>query len=848
MKRIYLKMKCVLIIVLALLCINTVNNYAQTVSVWLTKADQSAKLQQQGAISFTANSGSSANTITLDEQTTYQTIEGFGFALTQGSAQALSTLNSSTRSALLNELFNPTSGNAISIVRISIGASDLSNSVYTYNENSGDVNMNNFSLAGPDQDYLIPILQQILSINPSIKVLATPWTAPTWMKTNGTWIGGSLNSAYYGAYANYFVKYLDAMAALGINVWAITPQNEPENPYNEPSMLMNSTEQKSFINGHLGPAIAASGHGTKIIAFDHNCDNTAYPIDVLNGSSYVDGAAFHLYAGNISAMSTVRNQTGKNVYFTEQFTSSNGSFGGDLGWHMNNVVIGSLRNWSKSVIEWNLANNSSLGPKTPGGCSECLGAITVNGSSSFTRNVSYYIISQVSKFVQPGAVRFATNTPSTLANVAMKNPDGSKVLLVHNTGGGAITFKVVSGSDAFSYTLDGGAVVTFKWSGQSGGGTTTINAYSTIEAENYSSESGTQLESCSDTGGGQDVGWIDAGDYLNYNQVDFGSGAASVEVRMASDASYTGSIEFRLGSTTGTLIGTLSTNNTGGWQSWETRSVNVSGASGVQNLYLVFNGGSGIANLNWFKFNATPTSSGIISGATYRLVNRLSGKSLDVQDVSTANGARIQQWDWSSGQNQQWIVTSVGGGYYSLSALHSGKALDVVDVSQANGAEIQQWDWSSGDNQKWQFVDAGSGYFRLRVLHSNKVLDIENNSTANGAKVVQWTESTSDQGQQWTLELINANGNARLAGNLQKSVAEVSVFPNPSSFEMEIRFEAENIKTIEVYTIDGRLMLSKQFKANERILLNKALLGHGMFIARCLDGNRLVDSVPILFR
>lgn len=449
----------------------TVN--AQTVSVWITKGDQSAKLQQQASVNF-ATGGSNQSTITINDQSTFQSVDGFGFALTQGSAQALMQLNATTRNALLSELFHSTSGNAISVVRISIGASDLSNSTYTYNETPGDVNMNNFSLAGPDQTYLIPVLQSILAINPNIKVLATPWTAPTWMKTNGAWIGGSLSTTYYAAYSNYFIKYLDTMAALGINVWAITPQNEPENPYNEPSMLMNSTEQKNFINNHLGPAIAASSHATKIIVFDHNCDNTTYPIDVLNNSPYSVGAAFHLYAGSISAMSTVKNATGKDVYFTEQFTSSNGNFGGDLSWHMQNVVIGSLRNWSKTVVEWNLATDTNFGPRTPGGCTECLGAITVTGASTFTRNVSYYIISQISKFVKPGAIRVESNLVSAIQNVAFKNPDGSMVVLVYNTSSKpSETFSVAMSGGSFSYTLPKSTAATFIWTPSGSGGQAT---------------------------------------------------------------------------------------------------------------------------------------------------------------------------------------------------------------------------------------------------------------------------------------------------------------------------------------------------------------------------------------
>jgi len=433
---------------------------AQIVNSWITISDESQKLNPQADISFVADDNSGGNIIDIDTDITYQTMDGFGFALTQGSAESLMNLDTPVRLNLLDELFG-LSNNAQSMVRISIGASDLSNSVYTYNDTAGDVSMTNFSLSGPDETYLIPVLKEILAINPEVKILATPWTAPIWMKTNNTWIGGRLNPFYYEAYALYFVKYIDAMASLGIDIWAITPQNEPENANNEPSLVMDADEQLDFINNHLGPAIVNAGYSTKIIAFDHNCDNTAYPIQVLNNSSFVDGAAFHLYEGDISAMSTVRNQTGKNVYLTEQFTSSNGNFGDDLSWHLRNIIIGSTRNWSKAVIEWNLSSNADFGPRTPGGCDECLGAVTVTSNTTFIRNVSYYILSHISRFVDPGAVRIETNI-TDVHNVAFLNPDNTISLIAFNNGSNP-DFKVRVGNKSFSYTLPQGAVATFKW-------------------------------------------------------------------------------------------------------------------------------------------------------------------------------------------------------------------------------------------------------------------------------------------------------------------------------------------------------------------------------------------------
>ena len=451
---------------------------SQSVTPWLTSGDKTRLLQQQGPVSFSTVASSTNATIYLYPATTYQNMDGFGFCLTEGSAEAINVLNSTQQTALLNELFDKSTGLGISVLRISIGASDLSSSDYSYNETANDVSMLNFSLAGPDMNYLIPLLKKILIINPAIKILATPWSAPRWMKTNGSWIGGSLKTNYYAAYANYFVKYLGAMKSQGITVWGITPQNEPENPNNEPSMTMTSTEEKNFIDNNLGPAITNAGYSSvKIIAFDHNCDNTAYPIDVCNNSSYVDGAAFHLYAGNISALTTVRNATNKNVYFTEQYTASNGSFSGDLGWHLQNVVLGSANNWAKTVIEWNLANNAGIGPHTPGGCTTCLGAITVNNSTSYTRNVSYYIIGQISKFVNPGAIRIGSTVfGSNVSCATFQNLDGTLASVIYNGNSAAQTVKLVWNSLSFTYTVPGSTAATFVWNGSP-------NAISEIKSE-----------------------------------------------------------------------------------------------------------------------------------------------------------------------------------------------------------------------------------------------------------------------------------------------------------------------------------------------------------------------------
>jgi len=408
------------------------------VEYWLTKADQSVLLTKQSTtISFTGTANSNPN-IEVDSSTAYQSVDGFGYTLTGSSAQLINQLPSANRTALLNELFgNGSSSIGVSYLRVSLGASDLSPAVFSYDDmpaGSTDPTLANFSLSKDTVD-LIPLLKDILAINPSIKILASPWSAPLWMKDNSNSVNGTLLPAYYSAYSKYFVKYIQQMQAKGITINAVTIQNEPQNGGNNPSMVLSAAQEASFIKNNLGPDFAAAGITTKIIVWDHNCDMPSYPTAILADAAakaYVDGSAFHLYAGDISAMGTVHNAyPDKNVYFTEQYTSAGGSFDGDLKWHIKNVIIGSMLNWSKNALEWNLANDIAYGPHTAGGCTDCKGAITIN-ASAVNRNVAYYNIAHASKFVPAGSVRIASTVSATFPNVVFKTPAGKKVMIVLN--------------------------------------------------------------------------------------------------------------------------------------------------------------------------------------------------------------------------------------------------------------------------------------------------------------------------------------------------------------------------------------------------------------------------------
>lgn len=441
---------------------------AATADYWLTKGDQSVLLQQQASLTFGTVSNRNAN-ITVDTTQTFQTVDGFGYTLTTSSAYLINHMTSTARTTLLQELFGSGTGSiGISYLRVNIGSSDLSPAVYSYDDlpvGQTDPTLQSFSLA-PDETDMIPVLLQILTINPDIKIFGSPWSPPTWMKDNNSSIGGRLLPQYYSTFANYLVKYIQGMKAKGITIDAITPQNEPLNPNNNPSMYMPATQQDTIIKFHLGPALQSANLTTKVILYDHNCDVPDYPVSILNDAvarPYVDGSAFHLYAGDISALTTVHNAyPTKNVYFTEQYTASNGNFGNDLKWHVKNVITGSMRNWSRVALEWNLANDPAYALHTPGGCNSCKGAVTIN-SSAVTRNVAYYIIAHASKFVPAGSVRISSTQSGSLYNAAFKRPDGKKVLIVENDGHSNQTFNIKFNGQWVTSTLPAGAVATYVW-------------------------------------------------------------------------------------------------------------------------------------------------------------------------------------------------------------------------------------------------------------------------------------------------------------------------------------------------------------------------------------------------
>jgi glucosylceramidase len=458
---------------------------APAAHAWVTTPDRRFALSDLGRIPFRTGPVPAQETIMVDTTRTYQTMDGFGASLTGSAAAVISGLDRTRRNALMATLFGPGTGNSLSYLRQPMGASDfVVGPAYSYDDlpaGQTDFAMAHFTIAR-DQRQILPLLRQARALNPRLKIMATPWSAPAWMKTSQSLTSGRLldDPRVYRAYAAYFLRFLQAYAAAGVPVDAVTVQNEPQSgaPGGYPAMDMPIAQQIAFIDV-LGPALRAAKLTTKIVAFDHNWGvhpndvgaETDYAARVLSSGAarWIAGAAFHCYSGDPSAQSALRARfPDKGVWFTECSGSHAASdtpaqvFSSTLTWHARNLVVGAPRNWARTVVTWNLALDPSGGPHT-GGCSTCSAMVTVGPGQSVRLNAEYYALGHASRFVQPGARRVTSTDPGGLLNVAFRNPDGSVALIVHNDRGTPRTLAVTGSGRSFATTLPAGALATFTW-------------------------------------------------------------------------------------------------------------------------------------------------------------------------------------------------------------------------------------------------------------------------------------------------------------------------------------------------------------------------------------------------
>lgn len=436
-------------------------------------------------IDYSDKSNMSPNTIHIHTNEKYQSMEGFGAAITGSTSYNLMKMSKEDRTKFLTETFSESNGLGMSYVRISIGCSDFSLSEYTLWDTPGK---QNFGLQAEEKNYVIPILKEILAINPKLKIMGSPWTAPRWMKVNNltdlaphnSWTSGQLNPSYYQDYGWYFVQWIKAMQNEGINISSITIQNEPLNRGNSASMYMTWQEQQKFIKESLGPQLKAANLNTKIYVFDHNYnydnidDQKSYPTKIYQddeAASYITGAAYHNYGGNKSELLNIHEaRPDKELVFTETSIgewNDGRNLSKRLTDDMKEVGLGTVNNWSKAVIVWNLMLDTQKGPNRDGGCQTCYGAVDINSSNykTITKNSHYYVIGHLSAVVRPGAYRVSTSGYKIdgLEYSAFQNPDGSLAFVALNDLSESKNITISDGKKHFSYEIPAKSIVSYKW-------------------------------------------------------------------------------------------------------------------------------------------------------------------------------------------------------------------------------------------------------------------------------------------------------------------------------------------------------------------------------------------------
>ena len=454
------------------------------VKVWLTDVSADTWVERQSDVAFQTKQTTNPLTIKVDDTIKYQKVTGFGAALTDSSAWLIDQLPTGSRSSLMKKLFDPSAGAGLSMVRLPMGASDFTaTGNYSYDDmpaGQTDPTLSKFSIQH-DTPYIIPELKQALALNPSIKLTATPWSPPGWMKTSDNMIGGTLKDEYSSALANYFVKFIQAYGKAGVPIHYVTPQNEPLNAPTWPGTALTPAQQIKLVQ-QMGQAFAANKLSTKILAWDHNWDVPSYPESVFNDpatADYAVGSAWHIYSGTPIYQTLTHNDYPSKESYLSEATGGDWQASKQVAFHdaMDTWLVNGTRNWANGVMLWNIALDPDKGPLNAdtNGIGICRGLVTIDPKTGdVTYNADYYALAQVSRFVKPGASRIYSNSfgAGSVEDVAFQNPDGSKVVVAYNDSSAAKMISVADGTQSFDYSLGAGDAVTFTYSGPSQNGST----------------------------------------------------------------------------------------------------------------------------------------------------------------------------------------------------------------------------------------------------------------------------------------------------------------------------------------------------------------------------------------
>jgi glucosylceramidase len=764
---------------------------ATSLQVWLTTANGSSALAQQSNVTLGPVSHGLVNVEVNDSQT-YQTMVGFGAAFTDSSTFLMAELKSYSSSAyntLMQQLFSTSSGIGLQFWRLPMTSSDFNSTSSPWTDDDAQGPANNpteyFALTAQDTGHIIPVIKDALAINSNLKIVASPWSAPAWMKSNGSMIcntgsgNGTLLSQYDQAWADYFVKWIEAYQAQGIPIWGISPQNEPLYcPTDYPGMSWTESAYASWVHSYLLPDLSANGLSPVVLGYDHNWDNPSFPQELLSGATAGDYPAIAWHCYDTDSDPTVMGQLHNAYPSVDQYEtecSSDTQPTDIINYSTVQMALLSAQNWAKGAILWNVALNSSDGPHL-GGCTDCTPVVTVNAttngqgqvtSASATLDNNYYQLGQLSEFVLPGAVRIgSTVNAHGIVTGAFKNPNGQEVLVATNANSSSTTFETTwNDQGSFSYTLASRATVTFV--GTVSAAPVLSNTPSSGNLYKIVSRTSGKpfgVYGASTSNGAKIVQWTDDGDPDQEWALDnAGSGYYNIV-----DANSLMALDDTNGSTSnGTQMQQWSLSGTGNSdQQWQISSLGngyytitsrtsgldldlTSGTLADGTAIQQWSASSGDSNQEW-QFvpvaSLTPTA-----GHVYKMVSAVSGKPIDVSGSSTSNGAQIVEETNSGGLSQEWGLQSAGSGYYNIIDANSGMALDDTNGSTSNGTIMQQWSISgTGDsNQQWEISAVGNGYYTVTCRTSGLVLDLTNGNTSDGTPIQQWSAYSGDANQEW---------------------------------------------------------------------------------------------------
>jgi glucosylceramidase len=442
------------------------------VHTWLTTADGRTTLSRRPDVSFSTEPVHGPDVL-IDDARRYQHFYGTGASITGASATLLDQLRGPGRKRVMSDLFSPQHGIGLSVLRQPLGANDFSRGSYSYDDTRSakiDPGLAKFSL-GSDAAHVLPLVREAISLNPSLAVVASPWTAPGWMKTSGSLVGGTLAPEHAEDYARYLVRTLQAYAAAGVPVHALTVQNEPSySPPHYAGMTLDVEQQRDLIDNHLAPALAAAGLHTQVWALDDNFDRWQDADALLSSPttrSHVYGVAFHCYRGAVSALDELRRRHQDVPVAISECSGGDWStgFAQELRFDAQTLLVRGIRNGASWVVKWNVALDPAGGP-TNGGCQNCNGLVTIDPrTGAVQRSPAFYAWGQVGRFVTPGAqvVGSTSHGRGSIETVAFVNPDGSHVVLAFNSGGAKRTFHVTTHGRSFGTSLPPGALATYTW-------------------------------------------------------------------------------------------------------------------------------------------------------------------------------------------------------------------------------------------------------------------------------------------------------------------------------------------------------------------------------------------------